>query len=85
MKDDSISMQSSSANMGPMDIYSSEKKAGFLLSNAVDTEDYAAVRKTVEEIGLNPDKIPHLKPMDIKEIYVDVSKRYRKTLDTLGK
>ncbi len=46
----------------PVEIYSAERKAEFILSNAVDSSDYKAARKTVKEMGLDPDKIPHHKP-----------------------
>ena len=39
--------------------YSMEEKVGFLLSNAVDTEDYVAVRKLAKEMNLNPDEVLH--------------------------
>ena len=45
----------------PVEIYSPEQKAAFLLSNTVDTKDEAAARKEVEKMGLEPDKIKHQK------------------------
>ncbi len=42
--------------------YSSERKAEFLLNNAVDRVDYARARKSVTELGLDPDSVPHKKP-----------------------
>jgi len=50
------------ATVTPVEVYPLERKAEFLLTNAVDTEDYAAVRKEVRKMGLNPDKIEHRKP-----------------------
>lgn len=46
----------------PVEIYSPERRAEFLLSNAVDAEDYARARKEVQKLGLNPDTISHYHP-----------------------
>jgi AbrB family looped-hinge helix DNA binding protein len=46
----------------PMEVYSPERKAEFLLSSAVDKADYRAARKAVLRLGLDPDKIPHQRP-----------------------
>lgn len=46
----------------PVEIYTKERKAEFLLSNAVDEEDYAWAVKEVRKLGLDPDKIPHRHP-----------------------
>ncbi len=45
----------------PIETYSIEEQASFLLSNAVDVEDYARAQKNVRAMGLNPDAVPHLK------------------------
>lgn len=45
----------------PIEIYSAERKAEFLLSNAVDKKGYEAAKKEVRKMGLDPDKIPHYK------------------------
>ena len=39
--------------------YIPERKAEFLLSNAVDKADYRKARIEVRKLGLNPDSIPH--------------------------
>jgi hypothetical protein len=39
--------------------YTSERKAEFLLSNAVKDFDFHEARNTVLAIGLDPDFIPH--------------------------
>ena len=39
-----------------------ERKAEFLLSNAIDDADYRKARKEVRKLGLDPDSIPHLRP-----------------------
>jgi AbrB family looped-hinge helix DNA binding protein len=46
----------------PVEIYTAERRAEFLLSNAVDANDYARVRKEVQKLGLDPDTIPHHNP-----------------------
>jgi hypothetical protein len=45
----------------PVEIYTSERKAGFLLSNAIDAEDSRAAVANVSKLGLEPARIPHLK------------------------
>jgi len=44
----------------PIEIYTPERKAEFLLSNAVDEEDYQKARETVRELGVDPDRIDHV-------------------------
>ena len=46
----------------PIEVYSAERRAEFLLSNAVDLTDYARAVETVREMGLDPDTIPHVRP-----------------------
>ncbi len=46
----------------PVEIYSQERIAEFLLSNAVDKEEYKLAKKEVENMGLNPQEIPHIVP-----------------------
>lgn len=46
----------------PVEIYSRERRAEFLLSNAVDAKGYARARKEVRKLGLDPDVIPHYNP-----------------------
>lgn len=45
-----------------VEIYSPERKAEFLLENAVDMKDYARARKAVRKLGLDPDEISHEPP-----------------------
>jgi AbrB family looped-hinge helix DNA binding protein len=45
-----------------LEVYSAERKAEFLLTNAVDEEDYARAKEQVRNLGLNPDAIPHSHP-----------------------
>jgi AbrB family looped-hinge helix DNA binding protein len=46
----------------PVERYSPERKAEFLLANAVDEADYRKARKEVRKLGLDPDSIPHRRP-----------------------
>ena len=45
----------------PVEIYTPERKAGFLLSNAVDAEDYRTAVAEVKKMGLDPANIQHHK------------------------
>ena len=45
-----------------LEIYSTERKAEFILSNAVDQEDYARAKEEVWRLGLDPEAIPHAHP-----------------------
>ena len=47
----------------PVEVYSPERIAEFLLSNAVDADDYAEAVEEVRKMGLDPDSIPHEKPV----------------------
>lgn len=51
-----------SALVVPIEVYTPERKAEFLLSNAVDKADYDWARDEVRKMGLDPDEIPHGKP-----------------------
>ena len=46
----------------PLEVYTEERRAEFLLSNAVNEEDYARVREEVRAMGLDPDVVPHRRP-----------------------
>ena len=48
----------------PIESYSPERKAEFLLSNAIDKEDYEKAKKAVVEMGLDPQKITHHNPQN---------------------
>lgn len=47
----------------PVERYTAERRAEFLLSNAVDERDYERARKEVLRMGLNPDAVAHKKPV----------------------
>ena len=49
----------------PMETYSPERKAEFLLSNAINAADYAAATKAVRAMGVDPATIKHRKPSGI--------------------
>ena len=59
-RDDGILLRPAIAT--PVEIYSDEQIAQFLLSNAVDAADYEAARKDVQAMGLDPERILHRKP-----------------------
>ena len=46
----------------PVEKYSPERKAEFLLSNATSETDYRSARKAVRKLGIDPDSIPHRHP-----------------------
>ena len=48
----------------PIEIYTPERIAEFLLTSAVGEDDYGRARQDVRDMGLDPDKILHLKPGD---------------------
>lgn len=50
----------------PIEIYTPERRAEFLLSNAIDKKDYARAAKEVRKMGLDPAMIPHRKPAGVK-------------------
>jgi AbrB family looped-hinge helix DNA binding protein len=49
----------------PIEVYDDERKAEFLLSNAVDADDYRRAQEDVRQMGLDPAKISHLRPPGI--------------------
>ncbi len=59
-KDDGILIRP--AVIIPVERYTPERKAEFLLSNVVDDSDYRKARKTVRKLGLDPDKVRHRRP-----------------------
>ena len=53
------------ASLQPVEIYTPERKAQFLLTNAVDAADYAEAAAEVRKMGLDPNSIPHDKPAGV--------------------
>ena len=49
----------------PIELYSAERKAEFILSNAVDAADYERAVDEVRSMGLEPGKIDHHKPAGV--------------------
>lgn len=47
----------------PVEIYSAERRAAFLLENVTDLHDYERAREEVKKLGLDPDDIPHEPPV----------------------
>jgi AbrB family looped-hinge helix DNA binding protein len=48
-----------------VEIYTPERKAQFLLNNALTAEDYAWAVFEVKKLGLDPENIPHERPGNI--------------------
>lgn len=46
----------------PVEIYTPQRKAQFLLTNTTSLADYRRARKEVQALGLNPDSVPHHPP-----------------------
>lgn len=46
----------------PIEVYSADRRAEFLLSNATDADDYRSARGEVQRMGLDPDAVPHHRP-----------------------
>ncbi len=47
------------AVVAPIEVYTPERKAEFLLSNAVNGKDYARAVREVRRMGLDPKRVPH--------------------------
>jgi AbrB family looped-hinge helix DNA binding protein len=50
------------ATVLPVEVYTPERRAEFLLNNAVDLEDYRRARAEVKRMGLDSDLIKHHRP-----------------------
>lgn len=46
----------------PVEIYTPERRAEFLLNNAVDAKDYRRALAEVKRMGLDPSRIKHHRP-----------------------
>ena len=46
----------------PLEKYTPERKAEFLLSTATSAQDYRRARKEVKKLGLDPNSTPHCPP-----------------------
>ena len=45
-----------------LEMYSPERRAEFLLMNAVGAEDYEEALKEVRRLGVDPESVPHSRP-----------------------
>ncbi len=50
----------------PVEIYTPERKAEFLLSNAVDAADYKGATVEGNKMGVNPSNVVHHKPAPVR-------------------
>ena len=50
------------ATVLPVEIYTAERRAEFILNNAVNAGDYRRARAEVKRMGLDPDRIKHHRP-----------------------
>jgi AbrB family looped-hinge helix DNA binding protein len=48
----------------PIEGYAPERRAEFILSNAIDRRDYERALEEVRELGLDPQTVPHHRPSD---------------------
>lgn len=55
----------------PVEIYTPERKAEFLLNNAVTKENYDEACEDVRELGLDPAKVPFTDPNARKSLPTD--------------
>jgi len=46
----------------PVEIYTPQRKAEFIVNNTITPEEYALAVKKVRNMGLDPETIPHKKP-----------------------
>lgn len=46
----------------PVESYARERRAEFLLSNAIDERDYERAQEEVRDMGLDPEAVPHHRP-----------------------
>jgi len=49
------------ATVLPIEVYTPERRAEFLLNNAVDIDDYQRARAEVKRMGFDPDRITQLR------------------------
>jgi len=50
------------AALVPIEVYTTERKAQFVLESAVTKDDYAWAREQVRKMGVDPASIPHEPP-----------------------
>jgi AbrB family looped-hinge helix DNA binding protein len=54
------------AGVYPVEVYTVERKAEFLLNNAVSHEDYIRAADQVRQMGLDPATVPHRPPPETR-------------------
>jgi len=59
-REDGILLRSAIAT--PVEVYTAERRAEFLLSNAVDEQDYKRAVAEVWAMGLDPEAVTHRRP-----------------------
>ena len=52
--------------MPPVEKYTDERAAEFILSNTVDAADYERAAKLVRRMGIDPEKVKHEKPIGVR-------------------
>src|SRR5580700_10352536 len=57
----------------PVERYSPQRKAEFLLSTATTAGDYQKARRAVRKLGLDPDSIPHRRPSSMDRLFLDAN------------
>ena len=67
----------------PIETISPQRKAQFLLSNALDAADYADAVAEVRTMGLDPNTIPHYKPPGVLTCGLRLQRRQRVALRRL--
>jgi len=50
------------ATVVPIEVYTPERRAEFLLNNALSADDYRRARAAVKRMDLDPDQIKHHRP-----------------------
>ena len=50
------------ATVLPVEVYTPERRAEFLLSNAVDVKDYTVAVREVRDMGLDARQVTHWRP-----------------------
>lgn len=60
-REDGILIRPMSTTQPEVEIYTPERLAEFFLNNVMTKDGYAEARKDVEEMGIDPDLIDHLR------------------------
>ena len=54
------------ATVVPIEVYTPERRAEFLLNNALSADDYRRARAAVKRMDLDPDQIKHYRPAKLR-------------------